>query len=231
MRHALACALLMLSTLAQAQSNFALDANPGSYAVGLRVLPQYDAARPYQRKAAARGAAAVASEQGRPLLTLVWYPAGKEGNGNVAGGARLSSADYVRITRADEQFALPAEEAERRVAAWVKARSAAMPQAAVLQEMQQPTLALRDVAPATGVFPLVVYAPGFGSSAAENAELCEFLASHGYVVMASASMGSRGRTMSLDIEGVEAQAADIRFLIGAARQLPQGGSGGSHLSN
>ena len=173
----------------------------------------------------------MASEQGRPLLTLVWYPAGKEGNGNVAGGARLSGADYVRITRADEQFALPAEEAERRVAAWVKARSAAMPQAAVLQEMQQPTLALRDVAPAPGVFPLVVYAPGFGSSAAENAELCEFLASHGYVVMASASMGSRGRTMSLDIEGVEAQAADIRFLIGAARQLPQGGSGGSHLSN
>lgn len=90
MRHALACALLMLSTLAQARSNFALDANPGSYAVGLRVLPQYDAAKPYQRKAAAPGAAAVASEQGRPLLTLVWYPAGKEGNRGIGGSSLVN---------------------------------------------------------------------------------------------------------------------------------------------
>lgn len=214
MRHLLALVLMLLCTCTHAQSNFVLDAKPGSYAVGLRVLQQHDATRAYKRKGATPGAAAVLSERGRPLLALVWYPTRDM-------GAKLTSTDYLRITRADEQFDLPADEVERKAEAWVKARSAKMPKDVVLKELQQATMAQRDATPAPGTFPLIVYAPGFGSSAAENAELCEFLASQGYVVIASASIGARERAMGLDSEGVEAQAADIRFLIGTAQQLPQ----------
>jgi dienelactone hydrolase len=55
----------------------------------------------------------------------------------------------------------------------------------------------------------------------ENADLCEYLASHGYVVIATPDFGVRSRAMSVeDIEGAEADASDIAFLVGFAHTLP-----------
>ena len=51
--------------------------------------------------------------------------------------------------------------------------------------------------------------------------MCEYLASHGYVVIASRSLGARSVVMTDDVEGVEAQAADIAFLANYAQTLPQ----------
>jgi hypothetical protein len=50
--------------------------------------------------------------------------------------------------------------------------------------------------------------------------LCGYLASHGYVVIASPSMGAMTRNMTIDIPGTNAQAGDISFLIGHAQTLP-----------
>jgi pimeloyl-ACP methyl ester carboxylesterase len=54
----------------------------------------------------------------------------------------------------------------------------------------------------------------------ENADLCEYLASYGYVVIAGPDMGVTTRDMSSDIAGINAQARDISFLIGYAQTLP-----------
>jgi tetratricopeptide (TPR) repeat protein len=53
----------------------------------------------------------------------------------------------------------------------------------------------------------------------ENADLCEYLASHGYVVLASPDMGATSRMMTSDLAGINAQAGDISFLIGYAQTL------------
>jgi dienelactone hydrolase len=66
----------------------------------------------------------------------------------------------------------------------------------------------------------VIYAPSISAPAAENADLCEYLASHGYIVIASPSMGPRGRQMPADLEGAETQALDIAFLVRYAHSLP-----------
>jgi dienelactone hydrolase len=72
-----------------------------------------------------------------------------------------------------------------------------------------------------GRFPVVViYAPSLSSMAWENADLCEYLASHGYVVVASPDMGATSREMTVDLGGIDAQAQDISFLIGYAQTLP-----------
>ncbi len=80
--------------------------------------------------------------------------------------------------------------------------------------------AVRDAKPEDGKFPVVIYAPSFSASAHENADLCEFLASHGYIVLASPSVGAAGRDMTHELEDAEAQVADIEFLVGYARSLP-----------
>jgi predicted negative regulator of RcsB-dependent stress response len=54
----------------------------------------------------------------------------------------------------------------------------------------------------------------------ENADLCEYLASYGYVVIASPDMGASTREMTADLVGINAQARDISFLIGYAQSLP-----------
>jgi len=52
-----------------------------------------------------------------------------------------------------------------------------------------------------------------------NADLCEYLASYGYVVIASPGMGVTTESTH-DVAGTNAQAQDISFLIGYAHSLP-----------
>lgn len=79
--------------------------------------------------------------------------------------------------------------------------------------------ARRDAVPAKGRYPVVIYAPSDSSIAWENADLCEYLASHGYVVIASPSIGAGTRDMTDDVDGINAQARDISFLITFASSL------------
>jgi pimeloyl-ACP methyl ester carboxylesterase len=79
--------------------------------------------------------------------------------------------------------------------------------------------AVRDAELARGRYPILIYAPSDSSVAWENADLCEYLASHGYVVLASPSMGAATRDMTDDLDGINAQARDISFLVSYAKSL------------
>jgi dienelactone hydrolase len=81
--------------------------------------------------------------------------------------------------------------------------------------------AIKDGPAKPGSFPVIIYAPSFNAPAFENADLCEYLASNGYIVVASPSLGARPLGMTDNLEGVETQARDISFLIGFARSIPQ----------
>ena len=81
-----------------------------------------------------------------------------------------------------------------------------------------PTACLRDAPPLDARFPLVIYHSGAGSSFEDNAVFCEFLASHGYVVVGSAFQDQRGQTLAVD--GGEGSARDLEFLIAHARRQP-----------
>jgi dienelactone hydrolase len=86
--------------------------------------------------------------------------------------------------------------------------------------LAMPLWAVQDAPPESGRFPLVVYAPSFSAMSWENADLCEYLASHGYVVVESPDMGATTRNMTGDLTGIDAQARDISFLIGYGQTLP-----------
>lgn len=52
-------------------------------------------------------------------------------------------------------------------------------------EKELKTNAIKDAKAVEGSFPVVVYAPSIEAPSFENSVLCEFLASHGYIVIAS----------------------------------------------
>jgi dienelactone hydrolase len=213
LRTALVLLFFHLGHAAQAGSGFA-GLTPGPYSVGFRVIQQYDYARSFREKTDAITGKAYLGERARPVQTLVWYPAQK-------GGAPLHYADYVRTEATDEVFT----QTESQVAAYLAGQQQWM--ASVVGPKQAHALldqrmwAVANASATTGKFPVVIYAAGGGGVAHEAADLCEYLASHGYVVLASRSLGTRTSQMNFDEEGLATQAADIRFLLSYAHTLPQ----------
>jgi tetratricopeptide (TPR) repeat protein len=185
-----------------ADERFHFTQSPGPNAVGLKVVEQYDFSRTYRPLTDELGKP-TQGERARPLQTLIWYPAQKNSTKPMTVG------DYGDLVATETTFGKPDLTAD-----WKQWLDSMKP------SMKDPMWAVRDARPLTGRFPLVIYAPSFSSMSWENADLCEYLASHGYVVVASPDMGATARGMTADLSGINAQAQDISFLIGYAQTLP-----------
>jgi pimeloyl-ACP methyl ester carboxylesterase len=182
---------------------FVFTEKPGQYGVGLRVVEQYDRSRTVQLEGGSSEESASAGSP-RPLQTLVWYPAPSSNN------RRMTLGDYEALIKTETSFGKPVEDGK--------------PQKFVESYMEGTTdlaaWAVRDAEMQPGRFPVVIYAPSLNAPATENIELCEYLASQGFVVIASPSIGANSRSMTVDIPGANAEAQDITFLLGFAVTLP-----------
>jgi len=131
----------------------------------------------------------------------VWYPA-------AAGGRPMRFADYLQDTAGTARFL----------------RGAGVPPLEVSGLFASPLLARADAPAQTGgARPLVLIAQGNGQSASDQAVLCEFLASIGYV---TATTPSPMRTKPLESEDqvgsfAEAQCADLAAAIGSVAAVLQ----------
>lgn len=208
-------AVLGLPDAASAQSHLTRTNPPGPHAVGLRVIEQYDRSRGYRGVTDPYTGQATQGERARPIQTLIWYPAEK------GTGSAVHAEDYLRLGATADDFSHAPAERARLEAAYVSGRVSALPPARAKAELAAAMLAYRDATPTAGSFPVVIYAPSYRADAFENADLCEFLASHGYVVIASPSVGQTPGGMADDLEGAETQMGDIQYLIGYAHGVPQ----------
>ena len=205
--------LLFFATAAQAAGTFTFSNPAGPHAVGLKVVQQYDQARVYKTRVDMTTGEPTSGERARPMQMLVWYPAER-------GGRPLTYRDYMDTMPTEDDFARSPADISRATQKRID-DFAGQRRDALLHDINRPMSAVRNARPASGKFPVVIYAPSFSASAMENADLCEYLASQGYLVLSSASLGARTRSMSSDLEGLEAQAGDIAYLIGYASSLAQ----------
>jgi dienelactone hydrolase len=194
---------LLICGPARGEPLFHFDLKGGPYAVGLKVVEQYDRSRVYRGAVDALGKPYV-GERARPLQTLIWYPA------KASHAPPMKVKDYVDLLATETDFAQPQQ----------KGSSTDFVEG-MKPTYASPMWAVANAAPAAGRFPVVIYAPSIDAMSWENADLCEYLASHGYVVIATPDFGARTRLMGVDdLPGAEAEAADIEFLIGYAQSLP-----------
>src|ERR1700761_2712458 len=178
--------------VASGDQRFHFTETSGPDAVGLKVVEQYDFSPPYRPLTDELGKP-YQGERARPLQTLIWYPAQKSST------KPMTIADYGDLLTTETTFGKPDLTAD-----WKQWLDSMKP------SMKDPMWAVRDARPLTGRFPLVIYAPSFSSMSWENADLCEYLASHGYVVVASPDMGATARGMTADLTGINAQAQTSR---------------------
>lgn len=213
MRAAIAGCLLWFAAVLAHGESFTFSEKPGDFAVGFKVVQQYDTTRTYLGRFDATTGEPITKNRARPIQTLIWYPA-------TTSGDRMHYGDYLILTGSEDDFTRDEKEiasvADFRLLDYLPRD---MPRSAVDEIKRQPMWATRDAAPVDKKFPVVIYAPSHNESAAENAELCEYLASHGYVVLASPSFGTNSRWMGLQLGDVETQASDIEFLVGYSSTL------------
>jgi dienelactone hydrolase len=211
------CGLLLLLCLLSPKADAAssvIDAPAGQYGVGLRIVQQYDYTRSFSATVDPVTGGSVRGELARPMQTLVWYPANPPAH-------KVVYADYVRARATEQQFDLSPAAKSQFAAKREESLSGHLGASVARDVLQSPMLASFDAGAARGKFPVVVYAPGAGGAADENADLCEYLASHGYIVVASTSLGTHEKNIAYALEDAQTQARDIEFLIGYALSMPQ----------
>ncbi len=200
---------------AHGESLFKFSNVPGAYGVGLRYVKQYDRTRSFvpQRSIVAK-VFSKDENKGRPIQTVIWYPAEK-------GGQGVKYDEYLQLVGWETDFDGSSREQARVVDGWIKMVTDGKRKEQVDAERRKVMWAVRDAAPKAGKFPVVIYAPSVNNTAFENADIAEFLASHGYIVIAGPTIGTASRWIKKDLMHAELQADDIRFLIDYARTLPQ----------
>src|SRR5215470_577997 len=170
----------------------------GPYPVGLKVVNQYDPSRKFP--ATPDRPEAQKRQGSRPLQTLIWYPALQ------SSSKPMTVGDYVVLADTEIHFDTPDQEHNK----WRRR---------LKSSFDISMRAVRDAKPVEQRYPIVIYAPSDTTIAWENADLCEYLASYGYVVLASYSIGASTRDMGEDIADIDTQALDISFLISYAATL------------
>jgi pimeloyl-ACP methyl ester carboxylesterase len=182
------------SANAQSTEAFTFSEAPGSFTVGLQVVQQYETSLDSGPSVQQKG-------QSRPIQTLVWYPA------RTAGAQSMTVADYAKLLETETSFDKP-----------FLTKDSADILEGIKPALGSHTRAYRDAPKQEGSYPVVIYAPSSAAPSWENADLCEYLASYGYVVIASpGAIGGPGIT---DLTRANEQAKDISFLIDYAKTLP-----------
>jgi dienelactone hydrolase len=176
---------------------------PGTYSVGYRARTEIDSSR----------AAFDKQVLGRTVGIQVWYPAAP------------SAEPPMRFDRyVLDEYGLTDREAtadERRaaIAAFTATLNPDLREPVRIERLiSMPTSARRDAPFAPGTFPLVLY---FHNGAASKSAQCEYLASHGFVVVSTAVAGTFERDLDVGLTGAETQARDLELAAGwAAANLP-----------
>jgi len=203
------------ATVTHAESLFKFSNTPGVHGVGVRYVKQYDRTRSFTpQRGILASVFSKTEDRGRPIQTVIWYPTEK-------GGQGITYDSYLQLVGWETDFDRSPREQTQTVDAWLRMVTDGKRKAQVESERRKRMWAVRDAVPKSGKFPVVIYAPSVNNTAFENADIAEFLASHGYVVIAGPTVGETSRWIKRDLKHAELQAADIRFLIDYARTLPQ----------
>ncbi len=184
-----------------------IELSKGPFQVGFTHFTSYDSTRVYSRIFDYTN-----EKTPRPIPISIWYPSKQEVNGLNP----LTVKDYVRIQAEEEEWEhLP----DYHLLNWFQYIPNTPQNEKHLTEKSK---AYYDLKWSEGSYPAVIYSPGYEASSIENFALCEYLASHGYVVISSQSRGSETRFMEgATGKDLETQARDIEFLIEKTIQLPR----------
>lgn len=219
-------ALALLAPAAASAAGYWGDLSPGPYEVGFRVENRYD----HSRQAAPWGGPERAAETAQLIQISVWYPAAATDvppmryeeflhltpqRASLAGDGMLYMGNLsARLGPVTDERRRLAREGLRHLMGLIGPEP---DEAGVERILATETASKRGAPPHPGRFPVLVYG---AAATAGNVPLCEYLASHGYVVLSTPGLGkdswmenAAGHALAF-----ESQIDDVEFL---ASWLPE----------
>lgn len=199
--------LILITTITNGQTSLdEIDLNIGNYKVGFKHYNTSDSTRTYTRIYDYNN-----QKIPRPIPISIWYPSNQDTNGK----EQLNVLNYLEILKQEEEWEhLPNEQ----ILNWFYYPNTPENQG----HLAELTNAYFELEYANDKFPVIVYAPSHQASSIENFAICEYLASHGYVVISSPSRGTETRWFSSNnAKEIETQARDVEFLIKEVGKFPK----------
>jgi hypothetical protein len=174
---------------------------PGDHAVGFRKVDLEDAARP---------GISSSGDIHRKVSAWVWYPAeaGRETPVTLSRYVDLAAGDFSHAAGTTPE-ALASLLRDKLVAHGVASTD-------LSSRLATPMLAREKARASGGPLPLVLLGQGlFYESPVAQAVLCEYLASHGFVVATAPLLGTTKADMDLSVADLQTEVADLDFARGA----------------
>lgn len=188
--------------------SFASELEKGPYQVCFKSYETYDHSRPYLL-----GQDTIP----RPLLIHLWYPSGEN-----TMDQSLTFKNYMDLIALREDFGRVSTEVDDNSFNYVNAYSGFAKQQYGLdstitteQILNSTVLAKRglEVQEYNQEFPLLIYAPSNSKSSVQNHMICEFLASHGFMIVSVGSAGPNSMQRADAQESTMAQVTDMESIL------------------
>ncbi len=201
--HIILAFFLVYSSLCTAQKT-----ESAAYTAGFRYYKTYDESRSYILNN---------DTISRPLLIHFWYPSHE-----ITKTENLHFKDYVDLISLREDFNKASSEVSENSINFIDAYAGFAKQnfgldtnISTQQILECPVSAQYgiDMAKTDERFPLIIYAPSNSKSAVQNHMICEYLASHGYMVISVGSAGAISLNRKNDQGSIMAQVEDMEYIL------------------
>ena len=201
------CLTILICTLPRISCT-ASDLVYGPYSVGFESYKTYDDSRPYLL-----GDDTIS----RPLLIHFWYPSNEK-----IGGNTLNFKHYIDLIAQREAFDTPVSEVDNNSFWYVKGYSDfaksnyGLDTSISCQAILDSPVFAKSGIPTQNIgseFPLLIYAPSNSKSSVQNHMICEYLASHGFMILSVASAGPNSVQRAHFEESVMAQVTDMEYIL------------------
>ncbi len=147
----------------------------------------------------------------RPIPVSIWYPS----NDKPKGLEPMTVLNYMELLKEEEEWEYLPNEYLLDWFSYLRNTEENR------KHLKESTKSYKEIKFANGNFPVIIYAPSYQASSIENFALCEYLASHGYIVISSPSRGTETRKFEGGTEkDMETQARDIEFLMQELTNIP-----------
>ena len=202
---------------AVAQTMLYPNLEEGKYDIGYKTFIDFDYSRTYNLNYP--NDTSSQKHDPRPIITNIWYPAkaSKKDKSMLYG-------DYIKIQTKDvtlKTFVKRIEDYNTKNSSYYMFYTHSLNEEQKKQfanHLNQPTNVYKDATAINEKFPLVIYHAGLGGTLNDNTVLCEYLASHGFVVITGAFQSNDYKEMSLDWD-LERSTKDIDFMLNKIKNL------------
>jgi len=186
---------------------------PGPFAVGFGTVEKYDYSRTFRPEKDYFGNR-LEGEKARPIQLCYWYPAQTDDS-----RTRMLYGEYAFPYPNDASFFNLLSNLQNRELG-VLFPFMGNNQALVQNSMDIELYGMRDAAPVEGSFPLVLYHGGRRGSYSQNVVMCEYLASHGFIVATTHTIGQANPNVGESGEDFQTVVRDKELALAMARDLP-----------